>query len=39
MASKKQILEIYSRLLNHYGPQEWWPGGTRFEVMIGAILT
>ena len=21
-----------------YGPQHWWPGDTRFEVMVGAIL-
>jgi endonuclease III related protein len=22
-----------------YGPQHWWPGRTRFEVIVGAILT
>jgi len=29
----------YRDLLRHYGPQEWWPGETPFEVMVGAILT
>lgn len=28
----------YRRLFRHYGPQGWWPGRTRFEVMAGAIL-
>ncbi|HLF91839.1 MAG TPA: endonuclease III domain-containing protein [Planctomycetota bacterium] len=33
-------LRTYHRdLLRHYGPQEWWPGETPFEVMVGAILT
>ena len=22
-----------------HGPQHWWPGRTRFEVIVGAILT
>lgn len=26
-------------LLRHFGPQDWWPGETPFEVMVGAILT
>lgn len=26
-------------MLEAYGPQEWWPGETEFEVMIGAVLT
>lgn len=29
----------FARLFNRYGPQEWWPAKTRFEVMIGAVLT
>ncbi len=31
--------EIVSRLLDHFGPQEWWPAKTPFEVMLGAVLT
>lgn len=36
---KANMLEIYERLLDRYGSQEWWPADTRFEIMIGAILT
>jgi len=35
----KKLLEIYDILLKHFGAQEWWPARTRFEVVIGAILT
>ncbi|MCW8903666.1 endonuclease III domain-containing protein [Sedimenticola sp.] len=34
-----QFNQVYRSLLNHYGPQHWWPGDTAFEVMVGAILT
>jgi len=33
------LLNIYSRLYARYGAQGWWPGRTRFEVIVGAILT
>lgn len=34
------ILNHYFNLLfDAYGPQKWWPGKTRFEVIVGAILT
>lgn len=36
---KTGILEVYHRLLSHFGPQGWWPGETEFEIMVGAILT
>jgi endonuclease-3 related protein len=26
-------------LFEAHGPQKWWPGRTRFEVIVGAILT
>lgn len=29
----------FNILLDHFGPQRWWPGDTPFEVMVGAILT
>ena len=35
----KNLEEIYKRLLLKFGPQRWWPAKTRFEVIIGAILT
>ena len=33
------ILKIYHILLKYFGKQGWWPARTRFEVMVGAILT
>lgn len=35
----KKLLKIYKILLKEYGPQEWWPADSPFEVMIGAVLT
>ncbi|HKQ97715.1 MAG TPA: endonuclease III domain-containing protein [Candidatus Polarisedimenticolia bacterium] len=29
----------YEALLSAWGPQGWWPGRSRFEVMVGAVLT
>jgi len=31
--------KIYQRLYSKFGPQKWWPARTRFEVIVGAILT
>lgn len=33
------ISRFYHKLYSELGPQGWWPGRTRFEVMVGAILT
>ena len=30
---------IYDTLYRTYGPQDWWPADSPFEVMFGAILT
>ena len=30
---------MFNRLLNHFGPQNWWPAETALEVMVGAVLT
>lgn len=35
----RYLMDIYERLLGRYGPQHWWPAQTRFEIIIGAILT
>ncbi len=37
--SRHLLTEIYQRLLDRYGPQHWWPGQSRFEIILGAILT
>jgi len=33
------LLDVYKRLLDHYGPQRWWPADSPFEVLVGAVLT
>ena len=35
------IRKFYDILLQHYGPQNWWPcqTGTRWDIIAGAILT
>ena len=37
--SCEQLTEIYRLLYDKFGPQHWWPGETRFEIITGAILT
>jgi endonuclease III related protein len=38
--AKLPILNHYFQALYEaYGPQHWWPGRSRFEVIVGAILT
>ncbi len=37
--SSKQLTEIYRLLYDEFGPQNWWPGETRFEIITGAVLT
>lgn len=32
-------MEMFDRLLRHFGPQSWWPAETELEVMVGAVLT
>ena len=34
-----KVYEIYNILLEHFGPQGWWPGETPLEIMVGAVLT
>jgi len=39
MDKKEILMKIYNLLFDHFGPQNWWPGDSPFEVCIGAILT
>jgi len=39
MNKTKYLLHIYQKMFDALGPQQWWPGETPFEVVIGAILT
>ena len=36
---RERLLEIYERLFESFGPQQWWPGDTPFEMAVGAVLT
>jgi endonuclease III related protein len=38
-AAKPPLLPIYRALFRRFGPQHWWPGRTRLEIIVGAILT
>jgi endonuclease-3 related protein len=38
-SSQPPLAEVFRVLLEHFGPQHWWPGRTRLEVCVGAILT
>jgi endonuclease III related protein len=36
---RREIPQYYTALLARYGPQNWWPARSRFEVIVGAYLT
>jgi len=38
-SDKPTLLSLYQELLDHFGPLNWWPADSPFEVVIGAILT
>ena len=35
----RKLQVVYKKLYKAFGSQNWWPGETPFEIMIGAILT
>lgn len=35
----RRLYAIYKKLYCYFGQQNWWPGDSPFEVMVGAILT
>jgi len=37
--NRNLFLRVYDRLYAHYGPQNWWPGESNLEIMVGAVLT
>lgn len=39
MRPARTLRSLYGILLAAYGPQDWWPAKTPFEVVIGAYLT
>lgn len=36
---RRTLLRYYRRLRSHFGHRNWWPARTRFEVILGALLT
>ncbi len=36
---KKPLFKLYDSMRAAYGPLDWWPAETPFEVAVGAILT
>ena len=34
-----RIRSLHDSLFRSHGPQGWWPGDTRLEIMVGAVLT
>jgi endonuclease-3 related protein len=34
-----EVTKYYTALFSHYGPQNWWPAQSQFEVIAGAYLT
>jgi len=37
--TRKTITSVFETLYGCYGQQNWWPGESPFEVMVGAVLT
>jgi endonuclease III related protein len=35
----RRLRAMYVRLVRAYGPQQWWPAQSSFEVVVGAYLT
>jgi len=34
-----RLIPLYKELLSEFGPQSWWPADSRYEVVVGALLT
>ncbi|MCF7957514.1 MAG: endonuclease III domain-containing protein [Phycisphaerae bacterium] len=39
MNRQTKLLDFYHAMLSAYGPQNWWPADSPFEIMVGAVLT
>jgi endonuclease III related protein len=37
--TRRDVVALYRALFETWGPQEWWPASTQFEVVVGAFLT
>jgi endonuclease III related protein len=39
MTTGQRLLNIFQSLLSSFGKRNWWPGDTKLEIIVGAILT
>ncbi len=39
VGKRVDLLEIYNVLQNRFGHRNWWPGDSKLEIILGAILT
>ena len=37
--SRRQLMQLHDGMLAAYGPQQWWPADSDFEIAVGAVLT
>lgn len=37
--SARRLRKLYDGLVRRFGPQQWWPARSAFEVVVGAYLT
>ncbi|MBW1787346.1 MAG: endonuclease III domain-containing protein [Deltaproteobacteria bacterium] len=35
----RRLMEMFELMLEHFGPQNWWPADGELEMMVGAVLT
>lgn len=38
-ARRRWAVRAHAALLEQHGPQRWWPAESRFEIMVGSVLT
>jgi endonuclease-3 related protein len=38
-STSQRLMQMFEKLLAHFGPQRWWPAETELEMMVGAVLT
>ncbi len=34
-----KMITLYKKLLKKYGKQNWWPADSKYEIVVGALLT
>lgn len=39
MINHELMIQVFDRMLERYGHLDWWPAGSIYEMMVGAVLT